>query len=113
MTDTSNIITAETTKSLFGKIYFWRTPTGLSERKAIKLPIPRNTPTSKADSSWSQKKKTRVKWKHIQTNDDMNPYVKKFFLLISSKLLSVETKLIWDCRVVFSIKKCYDIRFEV
>jgi len=103
--ETTNMSTAEMMKSFFGRTYFCRTPTGLSARNATKFPIPRNAPTSKVDSNFSQKKNTNVKWKHIQTNDDMNPYIKKFFLLVSSKLLSVETKLTWGCCVIFSIMK--------
>lgn len=52
---------AEMTNSLFGKIYFWRTPTGLSTRNATRFPTPRNNPTSRADPSCNQKKNTRVK----------------------------------------------------
>lgn len=71
--DVMSIKTADAVNIFLALKYFCSTQVGLSRKKAIRFQNPRNNQTSNADFSCNQKKNTNVKWKHIQTTDDVNP----------------------------------------
>ena len=78
--------------SFFAVKYFCNTQTGLSIKNATRLPNPRKIHTTKGLFNCNKKKNTRVKWKHIHTNEDIHQYRKKFLRLTSSNQLSTDTK---------------------
>lgn len=87
--DTTSIKYAQNKKIFLGGKYFWNTQIGLSAKNDTKFQSHRNIHTINGLFNWIKKKNTRVKWKHIHTNEEINQYVKKFFFFTSSNLLSI------------------------